>query len=249
MENSSTAKPKRRWIGLAMALAAIAALVFVALNLGDINSDGPATPKDQPISQLTETPADATEQAPDLSQFELRSPDDLLAAGPVDAPVGVVVFSDYQCKFCAKWSSETLPLILDYAKEGKVRVEWRDVNIFGDDSERAALASYAAAKQGKFWEYHDELFADGKSRKGSGLSEKSLAKLAADLGLDTKQFTTDVKSEEAAKMIDSNAQLGLQLGVYSTPAFLVDGEPVMGAQPKSVFIDKIEAALAAKDAS
>lgn len=249
MENQTEAKPKRRWACLVLALVAIAALVFVALNLGNINSDGQAAPNDQPAVQQPGEQTGATEEMPDLTQFELRAADDLLAAGPVDAPVGIVVFSDYQCKFCAKWSTETLPQVLDYAKDGKVRIEWRDVNIFGEDSERASLASYAAAKQGKFWEYHDELFAGSAIRKGAELSEKSLTELAAELGLDTEQFAKDLKSEQAATVIEGNAQLGLQLGVYSTPAFLIDGEPVMGAQPKDVFIDKIESALAAQDAN
>ena len=68
-------------------------------------------------------------ERPDLTQFERRDAGDLLTAGPVDAPVGLIVFSDYQCPFCGQWSHETLPTMMEYAERGDLRIEWRDLNV------------------------------------------------------------------------------------------------------------------------
>lgn len=183
--------------------------------------------------------------APDYSHAERRSPDDPFAIGPVDAPVGLVVFSDYQCPFCAQWSHETLPEMLTRAEAGELRIEWRDVNVYGSDSKRAALAAYAAAAQGDFWGYHDALFESGHTRSPGELSEETLIALAGELGMDRTRFAADMSSPEAAEEIARNEQLGLDHGAMSTPVFLLGGSPMVGAQPTEVFLDAYEAALAA----
>lgn len=185
--------------------------------------------------------------APDLTVIEQRDPDDPLAAGPVDAPVGLVVFSDYQCPYCASWSQETLPVLMEHVEAGDLRIEWRDVNVFGEDSVRASQAAYAAAQQDEFWTYHDALFADGESRSGGGLSREALVDLAGDLGLDVEEFSTDLDSAQTAEAVTANAALGHGLGVYSTPAFILDGKPILGAQPTGVFVTAYEQALAEAD--
>src|SRR5699024_11507625 len=135
--------------------------------------------------------------APDLSSEEGRDPDDLLAEGPADAPVVLVVFSDYQCPYCAKWSDETLPELREYVERGELRIEYRDVNIYGEDSERAARASLAAAMQGKHAEHHARLFEDREIRSSGELDQASLAALAEQLGLDAEQVEADMASEQA----------------------------------------------------
>src|SRR5699024_2511383 len=182
--------------------------------------------------------------APDLSSEEGRDPDDLLAEGPADAPVVLVVFSDYQCPYCAKWSDETLPELREYVERGELRIEYRDVNIYGADSERAARAALAAAKQDRLQDYADALFAVGGIRSPQERDEDSLVDLAGELDLDTEQFAADLNSEEVAATIDANAQQGIELGAMSTPAFLLDGTPMAGAQPTEVFTDALDEALA-----
>ena len=182
----------------------------------------------------------------DLTVVERRDPNDLLAIGAVDAPVTLIVFSDYQCTFCARWSDETLPVMMEQVEAGNLRIEWRDVNIFGPASERAAKAAYAAAIQGAYWEYHQALTANGQTPSESQLSEDSLVALAGELGLDTDQFQSDMNSETTAQEIAMNQQLGLDLGVLSTPAFLLGGQPLVGAQPTEVFVQTLNTALAAQ---
>ena len=181
---------------------------------------------------------------PDLSDQESRDPDDVLAEGPVDAPVVLVVFTDYQCPFCAQWSHETVPELREYVDRGELRIEYRDVNVYGEDSERAARASLAAAMQGQLQDYQDELFAGGEIRSSSELSEQALIELAGELGLDTEQFAADLHSEEVATTIEANAQQGIDIGAFSTPAFVIGGTPTVGAQPTEVFTDMVDEALA-----
>ncbi|WP_186458892.1 DsbA family protein [Corynebacterium glutamicum] len=183
----------------------------------------------------------------DLTSVEARDPSDPVAVGDVNAPVGLVVFSDYQCPFCAKWSDETLPQMMKHVEDGNLRIEWREVNIFGEPSERGARAAYAAGLQDAYLEYHNALFANGEKPSEELLSEEGLIKLAGDLGLDESKFTADFQSPETAAAIAQHQQLGIDLGAYSTPAFLLGGQPIMGAQPASVFEAAFEQALAAKE--
>lgn len=189
--------------------------------------------------------AEMTPQEVPLSEIERRDADDVLGLGSVDAPVVMVVFSDYQCGYCARWSAETFPVVMEYVERGDLRLEWRDINIFGVNSERAARATYAAAKQGAFVEYHDALFPDGSTRSEAELTDTALTTLAADLGLDAAQFAVDLTSPETSAEIARNADLGVRLGVYSTPSFLLAGSPIVGAQPTDVFVSALDAAIAA----
>lgn len=240
---------------VAIAVILIAAVLFIRTGSGRGEAEADLAPAPQASEETTAQEQSAVADPEEGSQSEDdpyaelafaegRDPDDPLAAGPVDAPVALVIFSDYQCGYCAKWSAETLPEMMKYADDAKLRIEWRDVNIFGEDSERAAKASYAAGLQGKFWEYHDALFADGSTRGPSELSEEALGTLAQDLGLDSDKFIEDMRSESTSEAVKRNANLGLSLGVSSTPSFLVGLEPVVGAQPTEYFVQLVNQKLA-----
>jgi len=210
-------------------VAAIATLV-IAFVIWDTKSNSDGSLSDSDAATVVQEG-----KQPDFSEVETRSEDDPLAAGPVDAPVALVVFSDYQCPFCALWSDQPLPVMMNHAAHGDLRIEWRDLNVYGPASERAARASYAAALQGEFWEYHDELFANGKKRPESELSKEALVDLANDLGLDPEQFVADMESEETADVIAANQQSGFDVGAVATPVFVLDGQAVVGAQSTDVF--------------
>lgn len=113
---------------------------------------------------------DSAAEDVDLSFVEHRDPDEHNAVGDVDAPVTLVMYSDYQCPYCASWNEETLPAMMDYVDSGDLRIEMRDLAVFGEESERAARAVFAAGKQGEYWDYHNALFEDGEHRPKSQLS-------------------------------------------------------------------------------
>lgn len=183
---------------------------------------------------------------PDYATLERLDPQDPLAMGSIDAPVVLVGFSDYQCQFCARWSGETLPELQPYVDAGQLRIEWYDISLFGEDSQRAALAAYAAGQQGKFWEYHERLFVGGDILSPAELSEDALMAIASDVGLDVDQFTADISSAEVSQAVEANMNTALEFGVFSTPSFTVNGQPIVGAQPAPVFIDAVESAIAAE---
>ncbi|NJQ06078.1 DsbA family protein [Streptomyces lonarensis] len=223
-----------------LAVVAVTAVVIALLLLGQRGSsdDGAAAAGDGTA---------AGSELPDLTGLERRESGDPLAEGPPDAPVGLIVYSDYQCTFCAAWTTDTLPALREYVADGQLRIEWRDISIFGEPSDRAARAAYAAGLQGGHQEFHDALFADGATRGADGLGQESLVELAAELGLDADRFTEDLTADATRAMTARNAAEAEALGAVSTPSFLLDGRPVVGAQPPEVFTAAIDEALAAAD--
>lgn len=180
----------------------------------------------------------------DLSFVEHRVDGEDRAVGDVDAPVTLVMFSDYQCPYCATWNEETLPTMMEYVDKGDLRIEMRDLAVFGEESERAARAAYAAGLQGKYWEFHNALFEGGKHPPKSELDDDSLVSTAKDLGLDPTTFKGDMNSVEAHDEFDAVAQEGSSLGVASTPSFIIGGKPLVGAQPTKEFVGAVDDALA-----
>jgi protein-disulfide isomerase len=193
-------------------------------------------------------PADEREEL--LAQLERREEGDPLALGDVDAPVLMIEWADFQCPFCGSFARDTKPELLDrYVEEGVLRIEWRDFAILGEESQTAALGARAAAEQGAFWEMHDEIFAEDRERNAGHLDEESLTEMAGDLGLDVEQFTDDFGDPAHVEAAEEDLQLGETLGITGTPAFLINGRPLIGGQPTEVFIEAIDQAAAEADAA
>ena len=161
--------------------------------------------------------------------------------GPADAKVTIVVFTDYQCTFCGEFARDVLPLIIsEYVNTGKARVAIRDFPLeFHSNAQKAAEASGCANEQGKFWEYHDKLFANQQA-----LSISDLKQYAKDLGLDTSKFDQCLDSGKYASEVQKDLKDGQSYGVTGTPTIFVNGNPVVGAQPFSTFKQIIDAELA-----
>lgn len=228
-------------------LLLVVVAVVAGLLVGRSGDDGASpAPSARPSVVAPEPPAttqptddavaEAPREAPDLTR---RVEGDPMAAGPVDAPVGVVVYSDYSCPYCQAWVRETQPTVLDYAEDGTVRLEWRDVSILGEDSTRAAVAAAAAAEQGRYLEFHELLFADMDAR-----SPEQLTAMAEQLGLDVERFTADLTDPDVLAGVQRTMDEAQSLGLQSTPSFIVAGSPVVGAQPTTTFVQLIEEALA-----
>lgn len=228
----------RRWVAPAgIVLVAGLLIAFTVVQ----NDSQPPSAESPASSDLAVGAAPSTED--DLTSLEDRDAADVQAAGPIDAPVGLVVYADYQCPYCASWAQATLPAMMTYAEAGDLRIEWRDTNMYGEASERAARAAHAAGLQGMYWEFHAALYPNGEHRSESELSDASLTAVAEELGLDPAQFSEDMNSSAVRDTIAAMAQEAQALGVTGTPSFLVDGQPVVGAQPTQVFVDAVELAL------
>ena len=154
--------------------------------------------------------------------------------GPADAPVTIVEFSDFQCPFCAR-VIPTLAQIEDTYKNN-VRIVWKHLPLeIHKDAVGAALAAEGAGKQGKFWEFHDLLFANQKQLGPEALKEHAKA-----LRLDMKRFESDLLDSEDQKKIDKDVAEAKALGINGTPGIFVNGRFVEGAQPFEVFAKIID---------
>lgn len=161
----------------------------------------------------------------------------LMAQGPAKgsdkAPVTIIEFSDFQCSFCWKFWKGTLPrLEEEYIKTGKVRFVYRHLAILGPPSVEAAQAADCAAEQGKFWDYHDTLFA---SKGLFGFTARSLKRYARDLGLDGAAFDQCLDSGKYAKKVEGETGIGRLLGANGTPIFFINGLRLVGAHPFETF--------------
>jgi protein-disulfide isomerase len=111
---------------------------------------------------------------------------------------------------------------------------------------RAAEASECAADQDKFWEYHDVLFTGTDEDNRGDFSEENLVYMAGVLGMDTQLFEQCLVSNKYADLVQEQINYSKSIGVSSTPTFLLNATPVIGAQPYENFAQLIEAELAAK---
>jgi len=167
--------------------------------------------------------------------------------GDEDAPVTIIEFSDFQCPYCERWANETGTKIKDqYIDDGLVRLGYWHFPFLGNESVWAAEASECAAEQNAFWAYHDYLYQPQVGEQGKSFSKENLKQFAADLDLDTEAFNECLDSGKFTQFVQSQRSVAQQIGVSSTPTFLINGEPVVGAQPFPAFESVIEQALSAQ---
>lgn len=162
--------------------------------------------------------------------------------GNEKAPVTLIEFSDFRCGFCRKFWQTTFPLLdKKYISTGKIRFIYRHFAVLGKASELAAQAAECAGEQRKFWEYHDKLFANA----GSLLSftEGKLKAYAKELGLEDQAFNQCLDSEKHLKKVEGETAIAAFLGARGTPAFFLNGQMMVGAQPFEVFEAAIETEL------
>jgi protein-disulfide isomerase len=194
---------------------------------------------DRLLAEATAAPAAAVQPAaapaaPVVGNIAL---DKAPVKGPRNAPITVVVFSDFECPFCSR-VLPTLQQIEDQYK-GKVRIAFKHQPLpFHQNAKLAAAASMAANEQGKFWEYHDKLFANQKQ-----LDRASLERYAQELKLDLGKFRNVLDSNKYEALISEDSQEGNRIGANGTPTFFINGRQLVGAQPFPKFQEIIDEEL------
>ena len=113
----------------------------------------------------------------------------------------------------------------------------------GDESQWAAEAAECAGDQDAYWEYHDYLFSHQNGENQGAFSKDNLKKFAVELKLDTQAFNECMDSGKYTQLITDQTDFARQLGVQSTPSFLVNGQGVVGAQPFDSFKQLIDGFL------
>jgi protein-disulfide isomerase len=156
--------------------------------------------------------------------------------GPKDAPITMIVFSDYECPFCKRAESTVEEVLKKY--EGKIRYVFRDYPLpFHAKARPAAVAANCAITQGKYWEFNQKAFQ-------GDLSSEGLKKMATEVGLDQKKFDECFAKNDQSS-IDKDVADGGAVGVNGTPAFFINGRMLSGAQPFEAFKEIIDEELAA----
>ncbi|MFI0504435.1 DsbA family protein [Streptomyces albogriseolus] len=222
---------------IALATAVVTAVLALALGR-DSAGGGTAAPA------TVSTPEEQQPANPHLLPLARRDTADPLALGSPDAPVVLIEYSDFQCPFCGRFARETKPdLVRDYVDKGILRIEWRNFPVFGAESDQAARAGWAAGRQNRFWQFHDEAYTEPRRRNAGDFGEDNLVAMARKAGVeDLARFEKDMASEAAHQAVTRDSEEGYGIGVTSTPAFLINGRPVLGAQPTDVFTDIIDEA-------
>jgi protein-disulfide isomerase len=164
--------------------------------------------------------------------------------GDPNAAVTIIEFSDFQCPYCGVFAKSTAGMIdNNYVDSGDVRFGYWNFAFLGEESQWAAEAAECASDQDKYWEYHDKLFSSQNGENQGAFSKENLKKFAAEIGLDSGQFNECLDSGKHAELIQSDTALAQQIGVQSTPSFLVNGSPLVGAVPFERFQELIEPSL------
>lgn len=164
--------------------------------------------------------------------------------GNADAPVTMIEFSDFQCQYCGVFASDAGRQIEEqYVKDGKVRFAYWHFPFLGDGSQWAAEASECSGDQDKFWEYHDLLFARQSGENAVELTKDNLKKLAIELGLDSAAFDQCLDSGKYTELVQSQKETAVQIGIQSTPSFLINGQAILGAQSFDSFKQVIDGIL------
>ena len=168
---------------------------------------------------------------------------EIVSANPMQglatAPVTVVEYSDYQCPFCSRVTPTLTRLKANYGD--RLRIVWKDFPIASihPKAQKAAEAAHCAGEQGKYWEYHNRIFANQSALDVAQLKEHAVA-----IGVEPDSFDTCLDSGRHAARVGEGVAEGKALGVNSTPTLFVNGRRVTGAQPYEVFEGIIEDELA-----
>jgi len=159
------------------------------------------------------------------------------AMGPTTAKVAFVIFSDFQCPYCGMAAPTIRQLEKKYPND--VRFVFRQLPLpMHDKAQLAAEASMAANAQGKFWEYHDKLFANQRE-----LDRPALERYAEQVGLDMAKFRQALDGHEYAAAVSADSALAASAQISGTPTFMINGQVVSGALPIEEFSKMIDRAL------
>lgn len=220
----------KRWNYILGAAALFLAVVLAAQLL----------PGQSPISAAEDTADRAStveEGGYQEMEFVRRDADDPTAIGEVDATVVLTMWTDMRCPYCALFSRETLPSIIEeYVEDGRVRIEIHEVSFFGEESENAAIAAQAAANQGRYVEFITTVYDAAPEQGHADLPRERLIEFAEAAGVaDIERFADELDDAALREEVQANTRYAQQIGVTSVPFFVAGNDAVAGAQPAANF--------------
>jgi protein-disulfide isomerase len=159
--------------------------------------------------------------------------------GPADARVTIVEFSDFQCPYCQRAVSTVKQVLEKYPTDVRLVYRHLPLESIHPHARDAAEAAVCADEQGKFWAYHDKLFENNRA-----LAPADLEHYAVDVGLDPKAFEACLGQKQTKEKVDGDLSAARAAGISGTPAFIVNGKLLSGAQPAQSFFEVIDVELA-----
>jgi protein-disulfide isomerase len=198
------------------------AVIAVSQGLGGTSGTGGASGSVDAsglVAPTVHTPADLGD-----SPAELGSP---------TAPLQLVITSDFQCPICGRFTEQELPkLISDFVRPGLMHIAVHDVEFLDrntTESLDAATAASCAGEQGRYWEYHDWLFANQQGENEGAFSRGRLDAIADKVELDRTAFDACMAASTERGKIQANTSAALAAGIHATPTFVVNGgQPISG---------------------
>lgn len=180
---------------------------------------------------------------PQAPEVDLARLDDNPSLGSDQAEVVLTEFGDFTCSACRSWHQAGIVEQKLQQYEGLVRVEWRDFPVITADSPKAAQAGQCAYDQGLFWEYLDRVYSEpGSSYTNAGVAD--LRRYATDVHLDVDSFNICLDENQHHETVNFDLEAARDLRLPGTPAFLVNGKAIIGANPQ-LLVQSIDEALAA----
>ncbi len=224
----------------------IISAVLGILLIISILTNGFSGSNDIPEAQQQQQIQAPTQQAPEQPEYVDVSADDDAVLGDEDADITIIEFSDYQCPFCARFYTQTLPqLKSNYIDTGKANLVFRDLPLpFHPNARPAAIAAECAEEVGgDYFAYHDKLFTNVDTWSGSADASTQFMAYAKDLDLNEAKFKSCLSDAKIAAEVDADADYASTVGASGTPTFFINGRILVGAQPYAAFQQVIEQEL------
>lgn len=238
MENTekSIFKDTQFLLGLFAGIAVISFVGMLILGIAFLKADG----KMGGGGNYAPTAGNPTAPAAPGAPVDIVVTDDDHVRGPKDAKITILEWSDFQCPFCERFSNDVNKILADYPNDVRQVYRHFPIDSIHPQARLAAEASECAAEQGKFWEYHDELFANQTSIAGGASYLKGVA---GKLGLNQGNFDKCLDSKKYAGKVDAQYQEGIAAGVQGTPGSFLNGQSLGGALPYDAMKAQIESML------
>lgn len=151
------------------------------------------------------------------------------AQGNSNAPVVVDVWEDFQCPYCRRFAEGPEKVLRQtLVPTGQVRLVFHNFAFLGPESVWAAEAAECAAKQGRFWDYQDKLFAEQHGENAGWFNRDNLIRFASELGLDVPGFTQCLDQGSEGNEVLAEYEQGKLRGVSGTPTVFVNGRKLRG---------------------
>lgn len=199
------------------------------------SSAAPAAPAST-AAQTAQSPNDPLVAAADKGRIE----------GDANAKTWLIVASDFQCPFCKQWHDESYKTIVDeYVRTGKIKVAYVNYPLGQHhNAVPTAEAAMCASAQGKFWQYHDALFATQNQWETMPMPAMVLDSLAGVVGLDKAAWKKCVDSGKMKPLIMADRDRAAAAGVQSTPTFMLGNRVMQGTQPLAVMRAALDSEVA-----